>query len=193
MFRGCVAMMADSTGRIDRVLRELRFLGAEIVNRDFGYAAEAAIFEPGAAASRIDAIAELLAEPLPVDYSYFLSQCAGFVGMDFHNGYVIHTPEEVMRRFRESWVPKRLMTAVGPAPVLPVGADGGGNVFLLQPRPRQVVLRWDHEIGGSGDAVPATHPCLRPISDSFVSFLERIRDDWSHFLGPDRSSWTYIT
>lgn len=186
-------MITDLTARIDRVLLDLRSLGAEIANRDFGYPVEAATFESGAAASRIESIAALVGEPLPVDYRYFLSQCAGFSGMDFHNGYVMHTPEEVVRLFRQPGAPKRVMTVDGAVPVLPVAGDGGGNVFLLQLRLPHVVLRWDHETGETRDAVPATHRGVRPISDGFVSLLERIRGDWSHFLGSDPASWTYIT
>ena len=186
-------MTGDSAARVDRVLRDLKSLGAEIANRDLGYPVEQATFETGAAASRIEAITAIVAEPLPIDYSYFLSQCAGFVGMDFHNGYVVHTPEEVVRLFRAARTPTRVTTANGAVPVFPVAADGGGNVFLLQLRPPHFVLRWDHETGEAGDTVPATHHGFQALSDSFVSFLERIREDWSHFLGPDPASWTYIT
>ena len=186
-------MITDSTARIDRVLRDLQSLGAEIAKSDFGYPVEEPTFESGAAAFRIEAIAALVAEPLPTDYRYFLSQCAGFAGMDLHNGYVMHTPEQVVRLFHQAGAPKRVLTAAGAIPVLPVAGDGGGNMFLLQLRPPHVVVRWDHEIGEARDAVPATHPCFQPISDSFVSLLERIREDWSHFLGSDPASWTYIT
>ena len=86
-----------------------------------------------------------------------------------------------------------MTTADGTIPVLPVGADGGGNVFLMQLRPPHIVLRWYHETGETGDAVSASHHGLQPVSDSFVSFLERIREDWSHFLGPDPAAWIYIT
>ena len=152
-----------------------------------------ATFETGATEPSIEAIGAIVAAPLPIDYRYFLSKCAGFVGMDFHNGYVIHTPEEVVRLFRQAGPPKRVTTSEGVIPILPVAADGGGNVFLLRLTPPHLVLRWDHEGGAPGDAVPATHRGFRLISDSFISFLERIRDDWSHFLGPDPASWTYIT
>ncbi len=105
----------------------------------------------------------------------------------------MHTPEEVVRLFRQAGAPKRVMTADGVIPVLPVAGDGGGNAFLLQLRMPHVVLRWDHEIGETRDAVPATHRCFQAISDGFVSLLERIREDWIHFLGSDPASWTYIT
>jgi hypothetical protein len=186
-------MIADVSARIDRVLLDLRSLGAEIARQDFGYPVEEATFESGAAASRIDSIAALVGEPLPSDYSYFLSRCAGFVGMDFHNGYVMHTPEEVVRIFHEAGAPQRVATGRGAIPVLPVAGDGGGNLFLLQVRLPHDVLRWDHELGDARDTVPVTHHSLQPVADSFVSLLERIRDDWSQFLGPGPASWTYIT
>ena len=186
-------MTTDVTARVDRVLLDLRTLGAEIANLDFGYPVEEATFESGAAASRIESVAALVGEPLPIDYRYFLSQCAGFVGMDFQNGYAVHTPEEVVRMFFQGDAPLTVHSADGPVPVLPVAGDGGGNVFLLKLRTPHVVLRWDHEFGEVNDALPPTHPGFREVADGFVSFLERIRDDWSHFLGPDPESWTYIT
>ena len=160
---------------------------------DFGYPVETATFESGASASRIESVAALVDEPLPLDYRYFLSQCAGFTGMDFQNGYVMHTPEEVVRVSRQADAPTRVTTAAGAVPVLPVGADRGGNLFLLSLRTPQVVLRWDHETGETRDAVPANRRRSRPTSGGFVSFLERIREDWSHFLGSDAASWTYLT
>jgi hypothetical protein len=186
-------MTTDSIARIDQVLLELRALGAEITNHDFGYPVEEATFEPGATRSRIETVAALDSEPLPADYGYFLSQCAGFVGMDFHNGYVMHTPEEVVRLNRQAGAPKRVATADGPIPVLAVAGDGGGNVFLLQLRVPYTVLRWDHETGEARDALPSTHPSLQPICDGFASLLERIREDWRHFLGSEPGSWGYVT
>ena len=185
-------MITDVTARIDRVLLDLRTLGAEIASHDFGYPVEEATFETGAAAFHIASVAALVEEPLPFDYQYFLSQCGGFAGMDFHNGYVVHRPDEVVRLFREAGAPQRVITANDAVPVLPVAGDGGGNVFLLQLRTPHIVLRWDHEIGESGDALPAAHPGFREISRGFVSLLERIREDWRHFLGSDPESWTYI-
>ena len=166
-------MTADPIARVDRALRELRALGAEIAEQDFGHPVEAAAFADGADASRIHAVAALAGAPLPADYAYFLSRCAGFVGMDFQNGYVVHAPEDVVRLLRERG---------GAAAVLPVGADGGGNAFLLQLRAPHGVLRWDHAVGGH-----------QPVADGFAGFLERVRDDWRAFLGPDPEAWTYIT
>ena len=188
-----VEMNPDVAARIDGVILDLRSLGAEIATQDFGYEVEEASFESGAAASHIESIAALVAAPLPSEYGYFLSQCGGFVGMDFHNGYVMHTPQEVVRIFREGGAPQRVTTAHGAIPVLPVAGDGGGNVFLLQVRTPHGVLRWAHELGGARDVVPVTDRCLQPVAGDFVSFLERIRDDWRHFLGPDPASWSYIT
>ena len=61
-------MTTDVTARVDRVLLDLRTLGAEIANLDLGYPVEEATFESGAAASRIDSVAALVGEPLPIDY-----------------------------------------------------------------------------------------------------------------------------
>ena len=186
-------MTPDVVARIERALRDLRALGAGIATGDPGDPVEPASFESGAAASRIASIAALVGTPLPDDYAYFLSRCAGFVGMDFHNGYAMLTPEEVVRHLRGAGAPGYVAAADGTIPLLPVAADGGGNLFLLRLRAPHAVLRWDHEVGEARDILPADHASLRPASADFVSLLERIRDDWSHFLGPDPASWRYLT
>lgn len=185
-------MTTDVVARIEEALRDLRALGAEIASLDFGDPVEQATFERGAAACRMESIVALVAEPLPGDYACFLSRCAGFVGMDFHNGYVMHTPEEVVRHVHGAGAPKRVTAAGDTIPVLPVAADGGGNQFLLRLRAPHTVLRWDHETGEAHDTLPADHGSLQPVAADFVSLLERIRDDWRHFLGPDPASWTYL-
>lgn len=179
--------------RVDDVLRDLRLLGAEIAGYDFGYPVEEAVFEEGASASRIEQLASLAAEPLPADYRYFLSRCAGFVAMDFRNGYAMHTPELVMRMVRDPGAPRRLVAATGADTLLPVAGDGGGNVFLLRLGAATSILRWDHEIGATRLEVSSDDPSLTIVADSFAAFLERIRDDWRNFLGPDPDAWTYIT
>ena len=179
--------------RVDGVLRDLRLLGAEIGGLDFDYPVEEALFEDGASTSRIEQLAALVAEPLPPDYRYFLSRCAGFDAMDFHNGYAMHTPELVARMLRDASTPKRVVGGTATATLLPVAGDGVGNVFLLRLGAATPVLRWDHETGGSRPEVSPEDPSVMIVADSFAAFLERIRDDWRHFLGPDPGSWTYIT
>lgn len=179
--------------RVDDVLRDLRLLGAEIGDLDFGYPVEEVVFEEGATASRIDQLAALAAQPLPPDYRYFLSRCAGFEAMDFRNGYAVHTPELVARMVRDPGAPKRLVAPTAADTLLPVAGDGGGNVFLLTLGASASVLRWDHEMGGSRPDVSSGDPSIAIVADSFTAFLERIRDDWRNFLGPDPDSWTYIT
>ncbi len=179
--------------RVDDVLRDLRLLGAGIGDLDFGYPVEEAVFEEGATASRIDQLAAVAAQTLPPDYRYFLSRCAGFEAMDFHNGYAVHTPELAARMFRDAGTPKRVISGAGTATLLPVAGDGGGNVFLLRLGAATPVLRWNHETGGSRPEVSSADPGLMIVADSFTAFLERVRDDWRHFLGPDPDSWTYLT
>lgn len=179
--------------RVDRVLRELRSLGAAIADGDFGYPVEEATFEDGASEARIDELAALVGEPLPQDYRYFLTRCAGFVAMDFHNGYAMHPPELVARMFRDAVAPKRVAAAPAAGVLLPVAGDGGGNLFLLGLGATAPVLRWDHESGGSPTHVASGNPGLTFVADGFTAFLERIRDDWRHFLAPESDSWDYIT
>jgi hypothetical protein len=179
--------------RIDRALTDLRAFGAEIASHDLGYPVEAATFEPGASEGRIEAVAALVADPLPPEYRYFLGRCAGLLGMDFHNGYAVHTPEQVVRLVRSGGVPARIVTSNGATGILPVGSDGGGNPFLLSLGPENPVFRWDHETGGARSEVPADDASLDLVAVGFATFLERMRDDWRHFLGSEPGAWDYIT
>jgi len=69
--------------------------------------------------------------------------------------------------------------------VLPIGADGGGNLFLMDRASNALgaVWKWDHEFQPRFDGV--AREGLSYVAGSFVEFLERVAEDWEHFLAGD--------
>ena len=108
--------------------------------------------------------------------------------MDIHNGYELLSPSLTIRIRDQDEIPK----TIGGSPTLPVGADGGGNLFLLTLRPPHEVWKWNHETGAATNGtLPLAHPSLTPVSFGFVAFLERVLEDWEHFVADDRQ-WPFL-
>jgi hypothetical protein len=176
-----------------RTLAELRGLGAEIATMDFGYAVPAARFEAGASADRIQALRDAAGTSLPVDYEEFLAECAGFTGMHFHNGYALFGPEHVGGLLQGEGPPKYLLSAGRKGRVLPIGGDGGGNLFLLEVAPPFRVLKWHHERYSREEACSPDARCLSLISEGFTAFLVRVAADWRRYLEGGEDKWPYIS
>lgn len=181
------------TPTLARTLAELRALGAEIGDVDFGYPVPPASFEPGASDDRIQALREAAGGALPPDYQEFLVACAGFTGMDFHNSYALHPPELVARLLEGEGPPKYLLADGRRERVLAVGSDGGGNIFLLEVAPPFRVLKWTHERHTGEEACLPDAPCLTLISTGFTAFLQRVAADWSRYLRGGDDEWPFIS
>ena len=101
---------------------------------------------------------------LPGDYRTFLQQCARVSAMDIHNGYQLLSPSLTIRIRDQDDIPK----TIGGAPALPVGADGGGNLFLLSLRPPHEVWKWNHETGAATNGtLPLAHTSLTSVAFRF--------------------------
>jgi hypothetical protein len=142
----------------------------------------------------VKALEEAAAVSLPDDYRAFLLQCGSLSAMDMFNGYALLEHTVVLGIMLEQVeVPRRVVRHPRPAPILPVAADGGGNLFLLAAEAPFTVWKWNHEIGAAEDgALPEDSPALTPIGSTFSGFLRRIVEDWRHFVRDDRE-WPYIS
>lgn len=172
------------------VLEDLRKLGSEISDLEFAYPLEPATFNPPAAAGVVTALVGRAGHPLPEDYREFLLTCAGFRGMDFHNGYDVFGPELVLRLLDQDFQPQRVLVDQLEQPVLAIAGNGGGNLFLLQLAAPWRVWKWNHELP-SGAVADASCRALSEIAHGFTDFLRRIADDWRHFLADD-PEWSYV-
>lgn len=95
---------------------------------------------------------------IPADLSGFLSLCGEVSAPDVHNGYSLGGLACL------TFAPPQGLNV----PARRLGADGGGNVFLLPPHG---VAKWLHGTGA-----------LEIVATSFTEFLERVALDWECFV-----------
>ena len=95
---------------------------------------------------------------LPEDFIQFLQVCGELNGMDVHNGYCIGWDQAVVPSCHEG-------------SFVSIGADGGGNVFLL----------------GSAGVYKCNHETneLKFVSGSFAEYLSLVALDWEKYLAED--------
>jgi len=178
--------------QIERLLDRLKTLGAQVPGIESPYPLLEPTFQNGA---NPDEVAELGVGSLPADYLEYLSRCRALSATDVFNAYFIFSPLQVARI--ASGVPHvlhvtgldGLLTEVH---VLPIGGDGGGNMFLLEKGvgTQGRVWKWSHEYPTRFDGVASEG--LTFLAPSFTAFLERVAEDWQHFVALDRS-WHYIS
>jgi len=108
--------------------------------------------------------------------------------MDVFNGYDLVQASLVVSIRRQGGIPK----GVDGSPVIPVAADGGGNLFLLSVCPPFAIWKWDHEVGATCDGwLPNGHEALSAVCTGFGAFLAQIVKDWEHFVYGD-VNWPYL-
>jgi len=162
---------------VHEVIARLRKSATAIPAIDSIYPLDEPTFAPGASSDEIDSLEAMIGSPLPTDYREFLGMCSGLDAMDIWNGYSIHSPALVHQIVAAAEVP----TEYENQRLLPVGSDGGGNMFFLS-LPSGAMVKWRHDI--------STAPFVI-IAPSFIGFLDRVAQDWSHFINGD-SQWEYL-
>jgi hypothetical protein len=159
--------------QIDQVLSRLRKLADEFP------AEERPKFSPGASADSVVGFEKVVGTRLPEQLAHFLRQCDSIVAMDVWIGYWVGGVEQLLRSMGRKDFPAKLVEANHDV-VVPVATDGGGNAFLMSVKDQRV-WKWNHETGNS-----------TTVAHDFASFLQRIADDWEHFLARD-SAWHYLS
>ena len=107
----------------------------------------------------------LAAFELPSDLMDFFSITDLVSGMTVHNGYAIGGIDNLIRSIRRRDFP----TQIDNEPVVPVGTVG--NVDTLFIDPQGVMYLWRHESGSA-----------TILANSFLSFLQRVADDWHAYV-----------
>ena len=177
--------------RVSDALDRLRVAGAALPRLRSVHPLEAPTFGPGCCTGELDELQER--RRLPYDYVEFLSLCRRIVASDVFNGYYLYSP---LGRPADSSIPRRLLVGAEPrlqeVAVSAVAGDGGGNQFLMGVGSVAAgrVWKWNHERPVGLDGV--AREGLTEIADSFTAFLERVADDWEHFVRND-PAWSYIS
>jgi hypothetical protein len=176
---------------ISTTLDVLRALSVRISDLDSPYPLKPATFAEPASTERLASL-EKVTGPLPRDYREFLSACGGIIAMDFFNGYHVFDPGLVESHFDQDYLPRFIDTDGATTRVLSVAGDGGGNLFLLERDEPFRVWKWNHELGAATAPTRHDHRSLFLIAQTFSGFLERVAEDWTHFVKND-TKWTYIS
>jgi hypothetical protein len=109
------------------------------------YELESPSFGPGCHDAEIDELAG--AGPLPQDYREFLSRCREIVAEDVFTGYFLFSPIQVVTSDGPQILHVELHGKLDEVKALPIGGDGGGNLFMMGRTPNApgAVWKWDHE------------------------------------------------
>lgn len=100
--------------------------------------------------------------------------------MDVFNGYALLTPDKAVAMRADPSIPQSISDDAELHACVPIGADGGGNLFLLT-LPDGRVWKWRHDRRTSV-----------PVAESFDHVLERVVADWEHFVEGD-AAWEYLS
>ncbi|MFO0696685.1 MAG: hypothetical protein U0230_24155 [Polyangiales bacterium] len=180
--------------RVESVLQRLRAAGGLVSGTKSLHPLRDAVFGPGCCAGELTEFASWWRGGLPGDYEELLSLCRSVSAPDVHNGYFIYSPLAVARQ--DASIPRRLHVVIGEAleevGVTAFAGDGAGNQFLLGMGGvgRGMVWKWSHERPVRFDGVATEGLTLE--ASSFVEFLERIAEDWEHFVRGDHD-WVYLS
>lgn len=177
---------------VEAALRRMRAAGERVAAVESPYPLTPPHFAAGCSSAEIDELLGSAARRVQ-PYVEFLGLCREVDAADVFNGYFLFSPLSVTRQVHG---PKRLRVGEEPGllevDVLAVGADGGGNLFLMGTSANLPgrVWKWNHEhaVREDGTAIDG----FIETASSFESFLDRIALDWEHFVVND-ADWRYIS
>jgi hypothetical protein len=178
------AMQTSST--IAPTLARLKYAGAEFASLDWGYPVGTPRFDAPIAAAELAELDAQVVNALPNDLVEFYKLCGGITAMDIHNGYAVLPLEQAVQIRRDG--PTHVIADGTRHAFIPVAADGGGNLFLLQLASPFCVWRSNHE-RVTGPEVDES--AVRQVAVGFSEFLARVAEDWEHFVDGDQD-WNFL-
>jgi len=146
------------------------------------YPTDEPTFGDGATEADLNAFEAMLPAPLPIDFQYFQTICGSISAPHIWNGYFLHEIMLVQRiMFDYESYPKNFFLDINRLRMLPIGSDGGGNLFLMSIGPANYITKWNHEVNEQSR-----------LANNFTEFLQRMVEDWEHFIVED-SGWHYMS
>lgn len=170
--------------RIQSAIGRLRKSGEAVPLMASLYPLSNPIIGAGACDGELDELSGRFREGIPSDYREFLGSCRAISAMDVFSGYAFYSPLSLVSH--DQSVPRRIHVVgergLVEVSVLAVAGDGGGNQFLLgmSGELRGRVWKWSHEDPVRFDGV--ANAGLNAVASNFTEFLERVADDWEHFV-----------
>jgi hypothetical protein len=118
----------------------------------------------------------------------FYSLCNGIDIPDVHNGYFIHTIEQILHNL-ETGAPTRLASNLAET-IVCFGSDGGGSNFVTLMKEPSAVLYLP--LGAVHNGIfDDNSTATRVLANDFFAFLSRLEGDISAFLA-DSDDWPFM-
>ena len=172
--------MSKHDSEVQKVLDRLREVGSKISDLPWVYPLQEPLFGDGVSQADIASLESVIKSPLPDDFLLFQKLCGSISAMDIWNGYSLMEASHIRALIIDTRSPQVIQVADGKSTLMPVGGDGGGNMFLMSFIGSSRVSKWNHEVNTQ-----------EKLADSFTGFLERMLEDWEHFAAQD-AEWKYL-
>ena len=182
--------------RIRQALDRLRTAAERVPLLDSVCPLSAPRFGPGCCDGELSELDGGFKPGLPADYLEYLSLCRRIDAADVFNGYFIDSPLTIARPQRQDGVPRFLHVGGGATMqeifVISMGSDGGGNLFFMGTSAvgQGQIWKWNHETEVRFDGMAKDGLTL--LAPDFSGFLERMAEDWEHFVAGDHD-WEYFS
>ncbi|HEY0075073.1 MAG TPA: SMI1/KNR4 family protein [Abditibacteriaceae bacterium] len=172
--------MQDYESQIKNILDRLRSTGTKIPAVPCIYQLKEPVFGTGSPQADIVSLEDAIKAPLPQDFVAFQELCGTISAMDIWNGYSIMGASHIKSLFADTQL-LHVFHTDSQSIMMPIGSDGGGNMFLMGFVGGNQILKWNHETDSQ-----------EKLADSFTEFLERMLEDWEHFVIQD-ANWKYMS
>jgi hypothetical protein len=156
---------------IEDIISDLREVGQRVPTLDSAYPLKEPIFGMGTPEAEVIALESYVQVALPEDFLLF---------QDIWNGYHLMDATHIKAIMSDADWPLIIQSEDSPTVLMPIGGDGGGNLFLMDLKNEGHVLKWDHETGRKD-----------LVAVGFFEFLYRVLEDWKHFTSGD-GGWKYL-
>lgn len=173
--------MPRHDSKIQTLIERLQQVGSAVPNIPCVYPLQSPVFGDGVSEEDIVSLEAITKVPLDGDFLLFQRLCGSVSAMDIWNGYSLMEASHIKALITNIDSPQVIWVTHNQSNMLPIGGDGGGNMFLMSLADNNHVLKWNHETGAQ----------VR-LANNFAEFLERMLKDWEQFVAQD-SSWNYMS
>jgi hypothetical protein len=171
--------MFNGQSSIQTVLALLRDTASRVPATPCTYPLQEPSFGTGVAEEDIQSLETAIKSPLPNDFLEFQRTCGSILAMDVWNGYCLMEAPHIEALYRDPYSP--ITGSVhDKSPIIPIGGDGGGNMFHMATGASNEISKWNHEADTA-----------EKVADNFTEFLQRLLEDWQHFVAQD-GAWKYM-
>ena len=165
---------------ITKLIENLKAVGHKVPDVPCVYQLEEPTFGAGTSEEDITVLKSMIKVLLPEDFLLFQKVCGSISAMDVWNGYALLPISQITKLITDPISSRLIQVRNGKPTTIPIGGDGGGDMFLMLLDGSGQVVKWNHEVNAH-----------ERIADNFTNFLERILQDWEHFIAQD-NDWKYL-